>query len=359
MTSLEWIPSGAQFGFNELVYWRGQDHETFEQAAPRFDTVVLAPHASAAFPQELQPFINPQLTRRKQFDFSDVATHALAQAWANADPHVVVVKNPVSRLVLDPNRAPPAHPLEDLREFFRRWAQQSQGEKVSFAGIDAIRPVTFSGEAVLLEPQSSAQWEVLSNVLQEVIARTVRPYRDASERIVQYLLAHTSARRPLHVISLHDTMNTKMRDDGAIVVERPAADRLPHWVNFGNKGNQHGEFCGDALTLGATELRRLAQAWHEALPINAEQRSHAITLNQPYKGAYETVHFGALLQARGLPYQGAVQVEFLREAVLGARATAQLHQPGETWPEIDTAHLNTLALALAQAGAALRQPSLT
>ena len=357
MTTLQWLPSGAQFGFDDLVYWGGKANETFEQAAPRFDTVVLAPHASAAFPQELQAFINPQLTQRKQFDFSDVLTYSLAHAWAEADPHVVVVSNPVSRLVLDPNRAPPADPVADLREFFTRWAQQNQGEKVSFAGIDAIRPVTFSGEAVLLEPHSSAQWEDLSAVLLNAIARTVLPYRKTCERVVQYLLAHASARRPFYVISLHDTMNTKMRDDGAIVVERPAADRLPHWVNFGNKGNQHGEFSGDALTLGAAELRRIAQAWHEALPISEAQRGHAITLNQPYKGAYETVHFGALLQARGLLYQGAVQVEFLREALLGARATAELHQPGNTWPELDSAHLNTIALALTQAGAVLRQLS--
>jgi len=357
MSSLQWLPGGRQFDFDDLVYWGGKSSETFESAAPRFDTVVLAPHASAAFPQELQAFINPQLTQRKQFDFSDVLTYSLAHAWAEADPHVVVVSNPVSRLVLDPNRAPPADPVADLREFFTRWTQQGPGQKVSFAGIDAIRPVTFSGEAVLLEPHSSAQWESLSKVLLDAIARTVLPYRKACEHVVQYLLAHAPARRPLYVISLHDTMNTKMRDDGAIVVERPAADRLPHWVNFGNKGNQHGEFSGDALTLGAAELRRLAQAWHETLPISEAQRSQAIALNQPYKGAYETAHFGALLQARGLPHQGAVQVEFLREALLGARATAEMHRPGDSWPETDQAHLHTIALALARAGAVLRQRS--
>jgi len=66
------------------------------------------------------------------------------------------------------------------------------------------------------------------------------------------------------VIGLHDTMNTKMRADGAIVMERPAADRLPELVNFGNKGDERGDAGSDPLTIRAAEMRRIADAWAQA-----------------------------------------------------------------------------------------------
>ena len=39
----------------------------------------------------------PALTRRKQFDYSDVITSSLGRAWAQADPQVVFVENPHSQ----------------------------------------------------------------------------------------------------------------------------------------------------------------------------------------------------------------------------------------------------------------------
>jgi hypothetical protein len=51
---------------------------------------------------------------------------------------------------------------------------------------------------------------------------------------------------------------------------------------------------------------------------------------------------------------GAVQVEFLREALLGPRATAQLRQPGADWPETDRAHRDGIVAALVAAGRLLR-----
>ena len=65
------------------------------------------------------------------------------------------------------------------------------------------------------------------------------------------------------MIGLHDTMNTKMRADGAIVIERPAADRLPELVNFGNKGDERGEAEAEPLAIGAAEMRRIADAYGE------------------------------------------------------------------------------------------------
>ncbi|MFN9574417.1 MAG: N-formylglutamate amidohydrolase [Betaproteobacteria bacterium] len=234
MTSdLLWIDAGRRFGFDDLVF-RHDRQRPFAQVAGAIDTIVLGPHASAAFPAELRPFIAPALTRRKQCDFSDIITASLGRAWVAADPRVVYVENPVSRLVLDPNRAPPADPIAGLREFYRRLARQRAGEPVGFGGVDAVRPITFGGEDVLVEPDSAAAWQTLATTLADVAARTVTAYRACCDEVLRTVIERRPANAPLRVFSLHDTMNTKMRADGAIVVERAPADRLPLWAKLCN-----------------------------------------------------------------------------------------------------------------------------
>jgi hypothetical protein len=49
-----------------------------------------------------------------------------------------------------------------------------------------------------------------------------------------------------------------------------------------------------------------------------------------------------------------LQVEFLRETLLGPRATAELHQAGDGWPEVDQAHLAEVVGRLVRAGRLLR-----
>lgn len=356
-TAIDWIPAGQAFGFDDLVFWQDKGSAPFNAAAARIDTIVLGPHASGRFPAELRPFVDAALTRRKQYDYSDLITSSLGRTWAAADPGVVFVENPYSRLVLDPNRAPPADVMPGLREFFARLERQRAGEKVTFGGIDAVRPITFSGETVLRPPQDAAEWSALAQAL--AAARRLGPaaYRSACDTVIDMVL---KARRPgaaLRVISLHDTMNTKMRADGAIVVERPAADRLPQLVNFGNKGDERGEAGADPLTISGAEMRRIADAWAQGFGCDANARIGAITLNCPYKGAFETVHYGAALAALNDPRVGAVQVEFLRETLLGPRATAYLQQPGGDWPDLDGDHLDGIVSALVAAGRLLRQSS--
>lgn len=352
--ALQWIEAGRRYRFEELVFWQGQGRQTLAEVAARIDTIVLGPHASAAFPEELKPFIASGLSLRKQCDFSDCITASLGRAWAEADAHLIYIENPVSRLVLDANRAPPERPMEGLREFYRRLAWQRAGEAVSFSGVVAVRPITFAGEDVLLEPGSETQWQRLEQALSDAAARTVAVYRDGCDTVLQTVLAHRPAEAALRVISLHDTMNTKMRPDGAIVVERAPEDRLPDWVNLGNRGDGNGDPQGEPVTLAGAELRRIAQAWGEAFGLSAEAQRRQLLLNRPYKGAYETLHFGARLRALGQSAVGAVQVEFRREALLGPAAVAELHAPGEHWPPVDTAHVRAIAAALAQAGQALR-----
>ena len=358
--ALEWINAGRQFTFDDMVFWQERGQEPFAAAAARIDTIVLGPHASAAFPAELQSFVAPELTRRKQFDYSDVITSSLGRAWAQVDPKVVFVENPHSRLVLDGNREPPADVGPGLRAFFARLTRQRSGEKVGFGGVDAVRPITFSGEVVLPEPASEAEWGRLLQALATAGQLGARPYFAARQAVLDTVLAARRPGTPLHVVSLHDTMNTKMREDGAIVVERPAADRLPAWVNFGNRGNAQGEADGLPLTLAAAEMRRIRAAWAQAFAAEfgveaTPGEDGGFSLNVPYKGAFETVFFGGQLQTLGEPRVGAVQVEFLREALLGPVVTAALQQPGTGWPATDTAHLERVVASLSVAGRLLRE----
>jgi hypothetical protein len=101
-------------------------------------------------------------------------------------------------------------------------------------------------------------------------------------------------------------------------------------------------------------MRRIADAWARSFGFDANRRVGAITLNRPYKGAFETVHYGAALAALNDPRVGAVQVEFLRETLLGPRATAHLQQPGADWPDLDRDHLDGIVSALVAAGRLLR-----
>ena len=353
-TNIDWIPAGRSFSFDELVFWKGKGSLPFNAAAARADTIVLGPHAGARFPAELQPFVDPALTRRKQYDYSDAITSPLGRAWAAADPAVIFVECPHSRVVLDPNRAPPADAMSSLREFFRRLERLRAGESVSFAGIDAIRPITFSGEAVLTPPAHETHWAGLAAALATGRKLGHDRYRDACNRVIDAVLDARPKDAALLVVGLHDTMNTKMRADGALVVERPLADRLPTLVNFGNKGDAQGESESEPLSLGAAPMRRIAEAWAYGFKLDAAAVGRAISLNHPYKGGYEIGHYGEVLAASQRPRVGAFQVEFLREALLGPRATAHLQQPGADWPEVDEAHLKAVVTSLVEAGQRLR-----
>jgi hypothetical protein len=147
-------------------------------------------------------------------------------------------------------------------------------------------------------------------------------------------------------------MNTQMQQDGAITRERPAADRLPWLANFGNRGDAEGQGPEADLSISAPEMRRIAAAYRTAW--NLAETDPAVLLNSPYKGATETILWGGRLRALGQPNVGAVQVEFLRETLLGPVATAELLQPGTGWPDVDTAHVEGLAVRLRDAGDQLR-----
>jgi hypothetical protein len=352
---LLWIPKGRAFTFDDLVWWSGkEDGRPFEAVARRISTVVLGPHASAAFPEELKDFIAPTLTRRKQHDFSDAITGPVGRAWAAADPHVVFVENPHSRVALDANRRHEADLAPALRECFARLRRQRAGESgVTFAGVDGVRPVTFSGEDVLLEPELGL--ETLVAALDVSAAHGIRSYQAASERVISAVRAARPG-APLAVIGLHDTSNSKMRADGAIVVERPVEDRLPALVNFGNLGDFRGEPSGEGLVLCPGDaMRRIAAAWSDAFgqlcePTFATPAEHAcdeiVSFNRPYAGGFEVQEWARRLRAERDSTTLIFQIEFERDALLGPAVAAALREPGDDWPAVDHAHVIKVAACL-------------
>jgi hypothetical protein len=46
--------------------------------------VITGPHASAAFPKEMLPFVDPRFTKRLQFDFTDVSASPVARRWCES-----------------------------------------------------------------------------------------------------------------------------------------------------------------------------------------------------------------------------------------------------------------------------------
>jgi N-formylglutamate amidohydrolase len=341
-TGLAWIDAGRSFGFDDLVHWHGKGSRPFDQIAQGVDTILCGPHSSAAFPAELQQFINPNLTRRKQFDFSDVSIAALGRAWVAADPAVVYIENPYSRVVLDPNRAPVAKIEPGLRQAFDALSGRRPGQAVSLAGFDMVRPITFSGEDVLIRPEGGKEWAALVAALEDCADRGPRTYARLRDGLIDSTLAQRVQPNALTVLSLHDTMNTQMTADGAITLPRPAGDELPWLMNLGNRGDDRGEGPADELTMRGAELRRLGACISAAWQIAPEDERAAIRLNQPYKGAHEVISIGARLRAAGQERIGAAQVEFLRETLIGPLATSRLKRPGGDWPETDASHLSGL-----------------
>jgi len=361
---LEWIPAGKTYSFEDVVFWHGKDiGKPFEELVGQIDTIVSGPHASAAFPEELKPFVSDALTRRKQHDYSDVITGPVGRAWVACDPHVVFVENPHSRVVLDPNRARPDNVSCTLKECFSRLRRQRAGESdVTFNGVDAVRPVTFSAEDVLMEPQNDGEWQECISALSTAAELGPLKYSEALEQVFEIVLAARSE-GSLTFVALHDTNNFKMRPDGALVIERPAADRLPSFVNFGNLGDAVGDAKNNEPTSTAgPQMRSIAAAWGKSFGLEQDfmqPAEHAyeehISFNRPYGGGHELREWSTKFREAGFERIKAFQVEFERGALLGPIAAEALLSPGEDWPHVDVAHVQAVAQKLKVAADYLRE----
>lgn len=382
---IDWIPEGRRFGLDDMVHFHGRGTRDLDDVLAEVDLVVTGPHATAAFPAELAPFVDLSLTRRLQYDFSDVSTAPVARRWAEIDPHVLYIEDPHPRAVRDANRPRPADLLAGLREAFRRLADDPSG-RPSLAGVDAIRPVTFGYLPVLRRPVDDDEWQRLGAVLTAVGGLGIDEYervRDALiDRVIEAKLARLGGLDPatmsvtawnaattLHVMSIHDTMNLTARPNGAVCLERAEADRLPSIVALSNRGDEVGEVresdssqLRDDIgvpTIEPSVLRSIGAAYRRAF--DATDPS-AVAFNRPYLGGHETQQVGprlrtlqplAVVRPIGAPPRslrlGAWQNEFLREFLLGPESTATLMAPGTDWPGVPDDRVAWLAERLRHA----------
>lgn len=365
---IDWIPAGTRFGLDEMTYFVGRGERDVDNVLADVDLVVTGPHASAAFPAELQPFVDVRFTKRLQYDFTDVSTSPIARRWAEIDPHVLYIEDPHPRAVRDANRPRPDDLVAGLREAFDRLDEDAPTSRPSLAGVDAVRPVTFGYLPVYTKPRTDTEWNEFAGALVGAGALGIDEYErvrdDLVQRVIEAKLRKLAALDPttcsvaewnsattLDLLSFHDTMNHTARPDGAICLERKPVDRLPNVVAISNRGDAHGEVPerdeasirgeSDVTTMRPTRVRAIAHAYRIAFDA---WDSNDVALNRPYIGGHETTTAGPMLRAlepravvrpkgdqpRSMRF-GAFQNEFLREFLLGPDASGYLMQPGLDW----------------------------
>ena len=249
-----------------MTYFVGRGERDLDEHLAEVDLIITGPHASAAFPAEMQPFVDTRLTKRLQYDFTDISTSPVTRRWAQIDPHVLYIEDPHPRAVRDANRP---GPTTSSRVCARRSPASTAGPegRPSLQGVDAVRPVTFGYLPVLRKPQTDAEWDQLVDALDKAGALGIDEYErvrdDLIERVIEAKLrrlatldpatctvAEWSSATHLDVMSMHDTMNHTARPDGAVCLERQPEDRLPAVVALSNHGDANGELApSDDATL--------------------------------------------------------------------------------------------------------------
>lgn len=354
-TPLDLIPSGTVFTPEQITHWADPDTRSLPQAIAEADLLVATPHSGAAIPEELAEFLSPALTRRLQYDFSDVATASIVRRWAEIDPRIVAVINPHPRLIRDPNRRKPDNVRADLVAAIERVRAAGPWQKVDLTGVDAIRPVTFSFFPILQIPDTDEGLQRLVDAFADTAEQGLGVYERTREALTDLFLAKGMEQGGTFTrLSFHDTMNTTTTRDGAVNVARAETDRLPDVVALSNRGDHQGEERdpADRPTMDGSALRALAAAHREGFEVSHPE---AVLLNQPYLGSEEIraagARFGELREqanAAGLRL-GAVQAEFLREYLLGPAAAAELQEPGTDWVAEDPDHIDAVAHACKRA----------
>ncbi|MDN4477951.1 N-formylglutamate amidohydrolase [Demequina sp. SYSU T00039] len=315
-------------------------------------TVVHDPHASVALPSEVEEWLAADVSERRRMDFSDFASDALGRHWASLDPHIVYVRNPVNRLVLDPNRARPSRATarEQLVEAIARTRSAAQrGETPRLAGVDTIRTVTFAGLPLLDITRVEADIDGFLDVIFEAAARTVDVYHRTVEAMITRVIAAkraalsalpddrgSAAERArighLLIVGLHDTSNYTLTADDRLNVAKPETDRLPRYVDFGTRGDPAGEPVGtEPTSMPSPSVEALKDAYMKVFPGAA-----GFSINAPYRGAAETVQLRDTFGSTGgsaEPVVDVVQVEWNRETLYGEAAAAALRAEGREWPQ--------------------------
>ena len=355
MSDLDLIPAGRTFTADEITVFADSENRTLDEAIAEADVLVSAPHAGARIPEELVAFLSPALTRRLQYDFTDVATAAIVREWARNDPRIVAVINPHPRLVRDPNRARPRDIAADLTQAIERTRAAGAWQKVDLTGVDAIRPVTFSFFPILEVPGSDAERDELVRTFVEVGKRGLGVYERTRDALTERFIAEKlRTGGPFTRLCFHDTMNTTTTHDGAVSVARAPQDRLPAVVALSNRGDTRGDERdpADPPTMDPERLRALADAHRAGFRV---EQPDDVALNTPYLGSQEIraagIRFRELADqaAEAAVTLDAVQAEFLREYLLGPAAVEELHRPGTEWITEEPAHVRDVAAACQRA----------
>lgn len=349
--NLDLIPLGTVFTAEQITHYAMPERRSLAEAIEEADLLVSTPHSGAAIPAEIAEFLSPTLTRRLQYDYSDVATAAVVTRWAEIDPRIIAVINPHPRLIRDPNRATPADVRGDLSEAIARVRAAGPWQRVNLTGVDAIRPVTFSFFPILDIPETDAAVARLVDTFARTAEQGLGVYERTRDALTERFLEKGLTKGGWFTrLSFHDTMNTTTTREGAVNVARAEADRLPDVVALSNRGDSRGETRSstDAPTMNPVRLRLLAEAHRDGFDV---QHDDAVQLNTPYLGSQEIIAARERFQqisdeadAAGF-LSDAVQAEFLREYLLGPAATAALQQPGTEWINEDPAHIDMLARA--------------
>ena len=344
------IPAGTAFTADDIVFYADQENRTLDEALQEATLIVSCPHSGSAVPEEVARHLVPEYTRRLQFDFTDLSTAPIVRAWATADRNVVYVENPHPRIVRDPNRAKPADVKATLREAFARVRAAGPLQRADLSGVDAIRPVTFSFYPLVKEPESEEDFDAMLEDFEAAGTLGVDVYEDTRRGLIaRWRELHAGDGLRLTTLSFHDTMNTTTRPDGAVVVERAPADRLPSVVALSNRGNALGEprvdAPGDGVTMDPARLRAVAGGFRAAFGQAFGAVPEDVALNTPYLGSQE------IIEARDLNGGAvdALQAEFLREFLMGPEAVGVLHSPGGDWPSTDLDRAQRIAAACAAA----------
>ena len=357
------IPAGTVFSPADIIHYADPDMRDLAQAISDADVLVSAPHAGAAIPEELAGFLSPDLTRRLQVDFSDIATAAVVKRWAEIDPRIVAVINPHPRLMRDPNRVQPFDLRADVREAFDRVRAAGPRRDADLTGVDAVRPVTYSSFHILSAPRSDVELARLVETLSHVASQGLDVYEATREELTDLFITKVLAQGGAFTrLSFHDSMHAPMRADGALNDDPAVQAEMPAVVALSNYGDEAGEQCGaaDPVTMAPVELRRLAEAHRREFEVAEPE---AVTLNRPYRGGHEILDAAerfARVSAETGPADAsfaAVQAEFSRAYVLGPRALEELSEPGEAWVEEDHERIEFLAYACKRAWDAFRDGS--
>ena len=365
-TTPAWVPAGTAFDADDFVYYRDKGRRPVGDVLGEIDLVLTGPHASAAFPEEMAPYVAEGLTCRLQHDFTDVSTSPVGRRWAEIDPHVLYVENPHPRAVRDANRARPDDLGPGLREAFARLRQA--GETAAVPDWGRRRPTS----DVRLPPRAARATErgpvdcvdrrpehggIIGR--RRVRAGTRRSHRANRERQAG-AAGIARCRRPDRervAIGLHAARDVAARHDephGTIrrgdlhgaPASRSTAERRRLSNHGGPDTGVRASTTGvllddeDVLSLDPATMRAIANAYRWAFDAYGPDN---VAFNRPYLGGFETRHIAPWLRSRapqavvscdGVPvalHLGAWQNEFLREFLLGPDATDHLMTPGEDW----------------------------